>query len=61
MIPDSETGAALRRAARRATWHLLAASIEVLRAVEAVAEELAAVGKEPAATHEPHRVRIEVE
>ena len=61
MIPDSETGAALRRAARRATWHLLRASVETLRAVEAVVDELAAVGKEPASTPKPRRVRIEVE
>lgn len=60
MIPDSETAAALRRAGRRAVWHLLRAGIETLAAIEVVVDELSAVGKEPA-EEEPRRVRIEVE
>lgn len=60
MIPDSETAAALRRAGRRAAWHLLRAGIETLRAVEVVVDELSSVGREPPA-EAPRRVRIEVE
>lgn len=61
MISDSETAAALRRAARRAAWHLLRAGVETLRAVEAVADELASVGREPEKRDGGRRVRIEVE
>ncbi len=60
MISESETAAALRRAGRRAAWHLLRAGVETLRAVEVVVDELATVGRQPP-PEPPRRVRIEVE
>ena len=61
MTPDSETAAALRRAGRRAVYHLLKAAVEGLKAVEAVVDELGRVGK--SSTEEPptRSERIEVE
>lgn len=44
-MADSETAAALGRAARRAAFHLLRAGIEGLKALEAVVDELAKVGR----------------
>jgi hypothetical protein len=47
MNGESETVAALRRAGKRALFHLLRAGVEGLKAIEAVVDELARVGKEP--------------
>jgi hypothetical protein len=46
MNGESETAAALRRAGKRALFHLLRAGVEGLKAIEAVVDELARVGKE---------------
>ena len=50
MNGESETVAALRRAGKRALFHLLRAGVEGLKAIEAVVDELARVGKEPERT-----------
>lgn len=47
----------LARAARRAALHLLKANIEVLKAVEAVVEELRR--EEPAPVDRPTRITVE--
>ena len=62
---ESETGAALRRAGRRAAFHLLRAAVEGLKAVEVLVDELSKVGR-PAAEDEEDgstggRVHIDVE
>lgn len=58
-MTESETLEALRRAGKRFTYHLAMAAVEGLKAVSAVLDELATVGKpeEPAKT----RQRIDVE
>lgn len=63
-MTDSETTAALRRAARRAAFHLLRAGLEGVKALEAVVDELSKVGQEdePGDGDDPAgRVRIDVE
>lgn len=62
-MTDSTTTAALRRAARRALFHLLKAGIEGVKAVEAVIDELARAGEEDpdGSDGRPDRVRIEIE
>lgn len=52
---------ALGRAGRRAAYHLLQAVIEGLKAVEAVIEELGAIGDEDDAPKNETRTRIEIE
>jgi len=59
MNSESETAAALKRAGRRALFHLMRAGVEGLKAIEAVVDELAQVGKEP--DDERSSTRIEVE
>ncbi|MEX0667335.1 MAG: hypothetical protein WD313_03300 [Acidimicrobiia bacterium] len=59
MNGESETAAALRRAAKRALFHLMRAGVEGLKALEAVVDELAQVGKDP--KDGPSSTRIEVE
>jgi hypothetical protein len=59
MNPESDTVLALKRALQRATYHLIRAGIEGLRAIEAVADELAQVGKR--GDDDDQRVQIEVE
>jgi hypothetical protein len=59
MSGESETAVALRRAGKRALFHLLRAGVEGLKAIEAVVDELARVGKEP--EDGPSSTRIEVE
>ncbi|HSJ29007.1 MAG TPA: hypothetical protein VLB67_12430 [Acidimicrobiia bacterium] len=44
MNPESETGAALKRAGVRVAFHLMRAGVEALKAVEAVIDELGKVG-----------------
>jgi hypothetical protein len=58
-MSESETAAALRRAGKRALFHLMRAGVEGLKAIEAVVDELAQVGKEP--EDSPSSTRIEVE
>jgi hypothetical protein len=58
-MSESETAAALRRAGKRALFHLMRAGVEGLKAIEAVVDELAQVGKEP--EEGPSSTRIEVE
>lgn len=61
---ESETTAALRRAGRRAAFHLLKAAVEGLRAVEVIVDELANVGRRPDAGDDderPQRIHIDVE
>lgn len=61
---ESETAAALRRATRRAAFHLLKAGVESLRAVEAFVDELARVGHQDASedgAEASTRVRIDIE
>ena len=61
---ESETAAALRRATRRAAFHLLKAGVESLRAVEAFVDELARVGHQDGSEDKPEssgRVRIDIE
>ena len=59
MTGESETSAALKRAGRRALFHLVRAGVEGLKAIEAVVDELAHVGKEP--EDSPSTIRIDVE
>ena len=58
-MSDSEARAALKRAGRRATYHLARAAIEWLKAVEAVVEELTSVGRPD--DEEAGRGRIDIE
>lgn len=60
---DSETAVALKRAARRAAFHLLRAGIESLKALEAVVDELGKVGDVGSEDESPDRgpVHIDVE
>lgn len=62
-MSESATSAALRRAARRALFHLLRAGIEGVKAVEAVIDELARAGEDGSEGDDerPERVRIEIE
>lgn len=43
-MAESETVAAFKRAGKRATFHLLRAAVESLRAFEVLVDELAKVG-----------------
>lgn len=61
MIIESETVDALRRAGKRAVYHLALAGVEGLKAVSAVLDELARVGKESAEDETPPRQRIDIE
>lgn len=63
-MTDSETTAALRRAARRAAFHLLRAGLEGVKALEALVDELSKVGREnirDEGDDGPERVRIDIE
>jgi hypothetical protein len=57
-MSESETAAALRRAGKRALFHLMRAGVEGLKAIEAVVDELAQVGKEQEPT-ESRRIEVE--
>lgn len=61
MIIESQTVEALRRAGKRAAYHLALAGVEGLKALSAVLDELARVGKESAEDETPSRQRIDVE
>ena len=58
---DSDAVEALKRAGRRAGYHLLKAGVEGLKAVEAVIDELARLGRSQDRDEEPRSVRIEIE
>ncbi len=59
---QSEAAQALARAGKRVVYHLLQAAIEGLKAVEAVIEEIGAIGdKNGESGSEPLRTRIEIE
>lgn len=60
---ESETAAALRRAGRRAAFHLLRAAVESLKALEVFVDELSGVGRGEAGESDdpPRRERIDVE
>lgn len=63
-MAESETVAALRRAGKRATYHLLRAAVEGLRAFEVLVDELARVGHssdEQDGSTPPRRERIDIE
>lgn len=63
-MTDTDTTAALKRAARRAAFHLLRAGLEGVKAVEALVDELSKVGKVEGSEEGdkgPGRVRIDVE
>jgi hypothetical protein len=57
-MSESETAAALRRAGKRALFHLMRAGVEGLKAIEAIVDELARVGKEPEST-ESRKIEVE--
>jgi len=59
MAGESETAAALRRASRRAMFHLMRAGVEGLKALEAIVDELARVGKEPEEVKPSGRIEVE--
>ncbi len=61
-MSESETVAAIKRASRRAGFHLLRAVVEGLKAIEVVVDELATVRREGDGDEgQPRRERIEVE
>lgn len=61
-MDSSPTISALGRASRRAVYHLLQAGIEGLKAVEAVIEEIRAIGDEDGHhDQDSGRQRIEIE
>lgn len=61
-MDTSPTVAAMGRAGRRAVYHLLQAGIEGLKAVEAVIEEIGAIGDEDGHHDQDFdRQRIEIE
>ncbi|HEX2421319.1 MAG TPA: hypothetical protein VHL55_06945 [Acidimicrobiia bacterium] len=59
-MTESETLEALRRAGKRFAYHLAMAGVEGLRAISAVLDELARVGK-PEEPGPPRPERIDVE
>lgn len=62
MKSQSPTATALSRAGRRAAYHLLQAAVESLKAVEAVIEEIGAIGDENSHHDDAsQRQRIEIE
>lgn len=61
MKEQSDAVQALGRAGRRATYHLLQAVIEGLKAVEAVIEELGNIGEDDEGEQARTRKRIEIE
>jgi hypothetical protein len=61
-MDPSPTMAAMGRASRRAVYHLLQAGIEGLKAVEAVIEEIGAIGDEDGHhDHDSGLQKIEIE
>ena len=60
-MSDQQVVAAVTRAGKRATYHLLQALVEGLKAIEAVIEEIGAIGAEDSSDSAVDRERIEVE
>ncbi|MEE8375958.1 MAG: hypothetical protein V3S26_06525 [Acidimicrobiia bacterium] len=61
-MESSPTITALARASRRAVYHLLQAGIEGLKAIEAVIEEIGAIGNEDGHhDRDSSRQKIEIE
>lgn len=58
-MSESETAAALRRAGKRALFHLVRAGVEGLKAIEAVVDELAQVGKDQEEPAQSRRIEVE--
>jgi hypothetical protein len=59
-MTESETLDALRRAGKRVAYHLAMAGVEGLRAISAVLDELARVGKpEEPGPARPERIDVE--
>jgi hypothetical protein len=59
----TDTSTALRRAGRRVVFHMIQAGIEGLKAVEAVIEEIGAIGSadDDDGSERPERQKIEIE
>ena len=60
-MSDQQVVAAMTRAGKRATYHLLQAFVEGLKAVEAVIEEIGTIGSDETSDSGGDRERIEVE
>ena len=62
-MAESETGAALRRAAKKAAFHLLRAALEGVKAIEVFVDELGTVGRgdksDPREASGPVHIEIE--
>ncbi len=58
-MTESETVEALRRAGKRFAYHLAMAGVEGLKAISAVLDELAAVGKPEEEPEERQRIEVE--
>ena len=61
MSNESATIMALRRASRRAMFHLMRAGVEGLKAIEAIVDELAQVNRRAQDSESDKRTRIEIE
>ena len=60
-MSDQQVVAAMTRAGKRATYHLLQAFVESLKAVEAIIEEIGTIGDAESSDSSRDRERIEVE
>jgi hypothetical protein len=58
-MTESETVEALRRAGKRFAYHLAMAGVEGLKAISAVLDELARVGKPDEEPKERQRIKVE--
>ena len=58
-MTESETVEALRRAGKRFAYHLAMAGVESLKAISAVLDELATVGKPDEEPEERQRIKVE--
>ena len=61
MKEQSEAVQALARAGRRVVYHLVQATVEGLKAIEAVIEEVGSIGDSEETKAERTRTRIEIE
>ncbi len=60
-MSDQQVVSAMARAGKRATYHLLQALVESLKAVEAVMEEMGTIGDNDSSEPKETRRRIEIE
>lgn len=60
-MSDQQVVSAMARAGKRATYHLLQALVESLKAIEAVIEEIGTIGDSDSSESLEHLERIEVE